>query len=101
MKIGKDLYELLKEGLMDFDIIEKNFGKQNWNDYTKEELDEIGFRYWNRETGLLLIPYVIFKLTEDGTELKCISGSKTYVYGKDYTDDDHRGGLVAFGVIKK
>lgn len=39
-----------------------------------------------------------FNQLPDGIELTCIDGT-TAVKGKDYIDDDTRGGHIAYGVI--
>lgn len=41
-----------------------------------------------------------FKNIPDGTELVCIDGTKV-IKGKDYIDNDTRGGYLAYGIERK
>jgi hypothetical protein len=65
-------------------------------DKTEAGLLAMGLSPWDGQ-GLLLIPSRIYDQVPDGTKLTSISG-KTYIKGKDYIDDDTRGGFLAFGV---
>ncbi len=49
------------------------------------------------ENGLWLFTLVEFKQLPDGIELESIIGDKA-IKGKDYIDDDTRGGYIAWGV---
>lgn len=69
---------------------------------TRQQLLELGFRLWSKETGLMLIPGSLFREVlaslPEGTVLTPICG-KPGVIGKDMFDDDTRGGLAAWGWI--
>lgn len=57
---------------------------------------------WQLDDGsdiYLITPQQYEKLPE-GVELVCIDGKKK-MKGKDYIDDDTRGGFIAYGVNKK
>ena len=49
---------------------------------------------------LYLIPLSDYSNWPDGVELTSITGNKR-VKGKDYIDDDTRGGLLAYGIYPK
>lgn len=51
---------------------------------------------WDED--LLLIPLSMFDCVPDGAVLTSIMGDKK-VKGKDYIDNDTRGGLLAYGVV--
>ena len=59
-----------------------------------------GMRRWNKESGLYLIPLSDWKNWPNGIEVTSILGD-TKIKGKDYIDEDTRGGLLAFGIIIK
>ena len=62
---------------------------------TIEELKEIGFRKW--DASLWLIPLWMIKLVKAGETVQCIDGNK-YPIEKAWEDNDHRGGMTAYGV---
>lgn len=66
-------------------------------DLNVEEMKELGFRKWDL-TGLMLIPLWLFHFIDPELTVRCIDN--TDVKFKD-ADDDHRGGLLAYGVIPK
>lgn len=74
----------------------------NYLKMSKEELLNLGFRRWNKETGLMLIPGALFQDVLSslpvGTELTDILGNKQKI-GDGEFDDDTRAGLTAWGWI--
>ena len=75
------------------------------DDYTKlsrQELLKVGFRQWDdvEMKGLLLIPLELYDKIPNGTKLTAISG-ETKIKGKDSIDTDTRGGLLAWGLVRK
>lgn len=56
---------------------------------------------WTFDDGsqMELIQLDELKNYPDGTTFKCINGSLV-TKGKDYIDDDTRGGYIAYGIIK-
>lgn len=62
-----------------------------------EELKELGFKKWDEESELYLIPLWAFDLIPDGTVLECISGERV-IKGKDEIDLDVRFGCIAYGL---
>lgn len=54
------------------------------------------FCWWDEEHTLLLISPQLFKLLPDGVKLLSISGQLKET-GKDYIDQDTRGGMLAYG----
>jgi hypothetical protein len=72
---------------------------------TKEQLSDKnyllgrGWRMWaNTVPVLYLCPASDYEYVPDGTIMVSING-KEYIKGKDYIDDDTRGGLLAYGVL--
>lgn len=110
----KTLTKCLKEFL---DI----FGRVDFTDFTSDELLLCGFKIWNKETNLHLIPLYLYPFLPIGIELTCIDGSKIKVEenydsqyiesclvgidssdlikNKSYIDNDHRAGMLAFGIV--
>jgi hypothetical protein len=63
-------------------------------DFSIDFLQSIGFQKYG---PILLIPLQYFNKIKNGTEVISILGNKKIV-GKDYIDDDTKGGLMAFGL---
>lgn len=57
-----------------------------------------GMRSW--DGNLYLIPLVDWKNWPEGCKVTSILG-ETKVKGKDYIDEDTRGGLLAYGIYPK
>lgn len=74
----------------------------NFTEMTSRQLIDLGFRWWDKHGGLLLIPHSLLHEVGNripiGTELKTISGGVAIV-GVDAIDPDHRMGLLAYGWI--
>jgi hypothetical protein len=64
-----------------------------------DELKELGFKKWDEESNLFLIPLWVFDLIPDGTELESISGGKA-IKGLVDIDLDVRFGCIAWGLQK-
>lgn len=64
---------------------------------TEEELLDLGFRWFDKESGLLLVPLKLFDQIPNGTKLICIDGREK-IKGTDDIDLDTRAGLIAYGV---
>lgn len=62
-----------------------------------DELYKHGCGLWD-DSGLVLITKRILNILKSGEQLLSISGNNA-VIGKDYIDDDTRGGCLAFGFI--
>ncbi|NLD21661.1 MAG: hypothetical protein GX664_04145 [Bacteroidales bacterium] len=65
-----------------------------------DELEELGFKKWEEESELYLIPLWAFDLIPDGTELECIDGDKA-IKGKDEIDLGTLFGCIAWGFKPK
>lgn len=65
-----------------------------------DELKELGFKKWEEESELYLIPLWAFDLIPDGTELESINGDKA-IKGKDEIDLEVRFGCIAWGFEPK
>lgn len=62
----------------------------------------MAYNDWTLDDGrvIQLITPDTLKNLDKGTKLICINGS-TYTVGVDVIDDDTRGGLLAFGHLKR
>jgi hypothetical protein len=71
---------------------------------TRQQLLDLGFKVWNEETGLMLIPGKLFddviKSLPKGTKLTSIR-CRERIVGEDFFDDDTRDGLTAWGWMPK
>lgn len=65
---------------------------------TNDELIAAGYRSWDGK--LMLITADMLRDIPNGETLTCIDGT-TAVKGKDVIDMDTRGGLLAYGFVKK
>ena len=72
----------------------------DWTDLNYNELKALGFRKFEEETELMLIPAYVFKALPDGLTLYCIDG-RSVIIGKDVIDTDTRFGCLAFGIYPK
>lgn len=70
------------------------------NDLTREEMENLGFRKWSEESDLMLIPLYLLPYLKEGITVTSISGDQ-YFFFFESVDNDHRMGLLAFGVIPK
>lgn len=70
------------------------------NDLTREEMENLGFRKWSKESDLMLIPLYLFPYMKEGITVTSISGDQYYFF-RESADNDHRMGLLAFGVVPK
>ena len=64
------------------------------NTLTLTEMTSLGFHKWN--DSLILIPLYLFKFLKPGVTYPDIKGDKVMINSK--TNNDHRSGLLAFGV---
>ena len=65
---------------------------------TAEQLEERGWMRWSNGDTLRLCPETDFPNVPDGIAMYSISGT-VHVKGRDYIDDDTRGGILAYGLI--
>lgn len=63
----------------------------------EEQLKMLGFKRWNDETELFLIPLWAYDLVPDGTKMHSIFG-ETVVKGEEKIDKDVRFGCLAYGI---
>lgn len=73
----------------------------NLNDLTKEDCKFLGFRSYKVENGITiqLIPLYLLSILKDskGLEVYNIIGNK-YIVGKDLLSNEHRFGMLAYGL---
>ncbi len=67
---------------------------------TVQELLDLGCRWWDKATRLMLLPEAVFRQLPNGTQLRSITG-RTVTKGRDPIDDDTRFGLMAYGLFVK
>lgn len=72
----------------------------DWNNLTKKEAEELGFRRWSNVDDLYLIPLYLLPIVPIGTELASISNKKV-IYDGLNVDNDTRFGCIAFGLYLK
>ena len=99
------------------------FGRVDFSDFTSDELLLCGFKIWDKESNLHLIPLYLYPFLPNGLELTCIDGTKKIVQenytsqyvesslvgidktnnivNENYIDNDNRAGMLAFGIIPK
>lgn len=80
---------------------EEEYGsfKINPQDLSVGEMKELGFGRWSEESEVMLIPIWLLPFLCEEFEITSISGSK---YSKlSEIDNDHRFGLLAYGVVPK
>ena len=65
---------------------------------TKEEAIELGFKKWDNDSNLYLIPIWLFPVIPIGIELTAIDGEKV-IYNGENIDDDTRFGCIACGIV--
>lgn len=66
-------------------------------EFTKPELEELGFGLWSKESQLYLIPLWLFPFLPDKVKLTSVNGD--YVLEKSSMDRDTRFGCLAYGVL--
>lgn len=62
-----------------------------------DTLRQLGLRPWG-DYGLWLFPHQWYEHIPKGMRLLCIDGS-TELFEKGVTDDDMRGGVLAYGIV--
>ncbi|ADJ55475.1 hypothetical protein Lw1_gp176 [Escherichia phage Lw1] len=77
-----------------------NFFPVDPNDLTREEMENLGFRKWSSESDLMLIPLYLLPYLKEGITVIDISDEQYYFF-REEADNDHRMGLLAFGVVPK
>lgn len=85
----------------------ERFGRTDFSDFTADELKLCGFKLFDKESNLHLIPFWLYPFLPYGITLTCISGETIkvtpyYVQSdqkETYIDNDHRMGCIAFGII--
>lgn len=87
-------YEMLKT-ISDSIKEQDDFSYINVSELSLSEMQELGFQLWD-ESGLMLIPLWLFHFVNPLINVICID--ETVCKFED-ADDDHRGGLLAYGVI--
>ena len=80
---------------------EENNGsfKINPQDLSLEEMEELGFKQWEKENKIRLIPIWLFPFLCEEFESFSIFGTK--YTKKEQLDTDHRFGCLAYGVLPK
>lgn len=81
------------------DLFLENFKNYiDWDDLTKDEALELGFRKWSKEQpDLYLVPLYLLPILPIGTELTDIFGGKIVHDGKNVYNDN-RAGLITYAI---
>ena len=69
----------------------------HFNNLTKKEVEELGFKLYDKEYSLWRIPLYLYPILPEGLEIKSIDNIKRIV-GKDNIDPDHRSGYIAYNI---
>ncbi|AIK68117.1 hypothetical protein CPTMiller_00181 [Citrobacter phage Miller] len=77
-----------------------DFSPVDPNELTLEEMKNLGFRKWSDKTNLMLIPLYLLPYLKEGITVIDISDEQYYFF-REEADNDHRMGLLAFGVVPK
>lgn len=86
----------VKKSTMDFlSAIRKYI---DFSNITKEDAIMLGFKRWDKESDLYLIPLYLLPVIPVGAELTCIDREKT-IYDGTNIDNDSRFGCIAWGII--
>ena len=83
------------EGLLKAD----GFRKVNPCDLTSEQMKDLGFRLWDEDNPIRLIPLWLFPFLVDEFECGSINDDEVRLTKLSEIDNDHRFGCLAHGVI--
>lgn len=84
------------------DVFSKSdyFRKVDPNEMTVDQLDSLGFKKWDDESGLMLIPLYVYPFLKDEFMCGSISDIAARNIKASEIDIDHRFGCLAYGVFK-
>lgn len=82
-----------------YENVHEEMKKIDFNKLTEEELKFLGFRKFSQNDENYLVPLWLLKVLPDGTKLQSIMGEIVEV-GKDYINNDVRGGCTAYSLIQ-
>lgn len=71
------------------------------NEFSVEEMKELGFCKWSEDSGLWLIPLWMLPFLVDMFIYATIDGEGPKMGARKDIDNDHRFGCLAYGVVKK
>jgi len=87
--------------------IPENVRKYDWfqpinpGDLSVEEMEQLGFRLWSKESGMMLIPLWLHPFLSDMIMCGCIDDTTPVMRARKDIDNDNRAGCLAYGVVKK
>ena len=84
------------------DVFSKSdyFRKVDPNEMTVDQLDNLGFKKWDDESGLMLIPLYVYPFLKDEFMCGSISDIAARNIKASDIDTDNRYGCLAYGVFK-
>ena len=84
------------------DVFSKSdyFRKVDPNEMTVDQLDNLGFKKWDDESGLMLIPLYVYPFLKDEFMCGSISDIAARNIKASDIDTDNRFGCLAYGVFK-
>ena len=84
------------------DVFSKSayFRKVDPNKMSIEQLENLGFKKWDGESGLMLIPLYLYPFLKDGLMCASISDIEARPIKVSDIDTDNRFGCLAYGIFK-
>ena len=76
------------------------FRKVDPNEMSIEQLENLGFKKWDGESGLMLIPLYLYPFLKDGLMCASISDIEARPIKVSDIDTDNRFGCLAYGIFK-
>lgn len=82
-----------------YDNVQEEMAKIDFNQLTDDELRFLGFKNFSENSKDYLVPLWLLRALPNGTKLQSLMGTTVEV-GRDYIDNDIRGGFTAFSLIQ-
>ena len=76
------------------------FRKVDPNEMSIEQLESLGFKKWDSESGLMLIPLYLYPFLKDGLMCASILDIEARPIKVSDIDTDNRFGCLAYGIFK-
>lgn len=83
-----------------YDQTKDYYGSVNVNELSRAEMIDLEFKPWSTKSNMLLIPLWLYQFLPEEIECEFINGEKVVMKTSEM-DIDHRGGLLAYGVVPK
>lgn len=83
-----------------YDQTKDYYGSVNVNELSRAEMIDLEFKPWSTKSNMLCIPLWLYQFLPEEIECEFINGKKVVMKTSEM-DIDHRGGLLAYGVVPK